>query len=78
MSFSKISCIETESDLEKPGNAKFVKIIMKNWESKKANDNMKSIIEKYKSPQNGGFVPTKVNLELWKLLRTVVGNEKVI
>ena len=51
---------------------------MKNWESKKADDNMKSIIEKYKSPQNGGFVPTKVNLELWKLLRTVVGNEKVI
>ena len=28
--FSKISCTETESDLEKPGNAKFVKIIMKN------------------------------------------------
>ena len=29
---------------------------------------MKSIFEKYKSPENCVFVPTKVNLELWKLL----------
>ena len=66
--FSKISCVETESDLEKPANAEFAKIIKKNWESKKANDNMKSIFEKYKSPENCVFVPPKVNLELWKLL----------
>ena len=28
--FSKISCVETECDLEKPTNAEFAKIIMKN------------------------------------------------
>ena len=39
---------------------------------------MKSIFKKYKSPENGVFVPTKVNLELWKLLRRVFGKEKVI
>ena len=33
--FSKISCVETESDLEKPANAEFSKIIKKNWKSKK-------------------------------------------
>ena len=47
--FLKISCAETQSDLEKPANAEFAKIIKKNWESKKANDNMKSIFEKYVS-----------------------------
>ena len=57
--FSKISCVETESDLEKPANAEFAKIIKKNWESTKTIDNMKSIFEKYKSPEN---------FELWKLL----------
>ena len=66
--FSKISCIETESDLEKQTNAEFAKIIKKNLESKKTNDNMKSIFEKYKFPENCVFVPPKVNLELWKLL----------
>ena len=66
--FSKISCVEIESDLEKPPNAEFAKIIKKNWESKKINDNMKSIFEKYKSPENCVFVPPKFNLELWKLL----------
>ena len=66
--FSKISCVETESDLEKPANTEFAKIIKKNWKSKKTNDNMKSIFEKYKSPENCVFVPAKVNLELWKLL----------
>ena len=29
---------------------------------------MKSIFEKYRSPENCVFVPPKVNLELWKLL----------
>ena len=29
---------------------------------------MKSIFEKYKSPENCVFLPPKVNLELWKLL----------
>ena len=66
--FSKISCVETESDLEKPGNAEFAKIIKKNRESKKTNDNMKSIIEKHKSPENCVFVPLKINLELRELL----------
>ena len=66
--FSKISCVDTESDLEKPANAEFAKIIKKNWESKKTNDNMKTIFEKYQSPENRVFVPSKVNLELWKLL----------
>ena len=66
--FSKISCVETESDLEKPANAEFPKIINKNWESKKTDDNMKSIFEKYRSPESCVFVPPKVNLELWKLL----------
>ena len=66
--FLKISCAETQSDLGKPANAEFAKIIKKNWESKKANDNMKSIFEKYMSPENCVFVPHKVNLELWKLL----------
>ena len=66
--FSKISCVETESDLEKPANAEFPKIINKNWENKKTNDNMKSIFEKYRSPENCVFVTPKVNLELWKLL----------
>ena len=59
--FSKISCVETESDLEKPENAEFNKTIKKSWESKKPNDNMKS-------PKNCVFVTPKVNLELWKLL----------
>ena len=62
--FSKISCVESDSGLEKPANAEFAKIIKKNWESKKRNDNMKSIFEKYKSPENCVFVPPKVNLEL--------------
>ena len=66
--FSTISRVETESDLEKPANAEFVEIIKKNWESKKTNNNMKSIFEKCKSPKNCVFVPPKVNLELWKLL----------
>ena len=66
--FLKISCAETQSDLGKPANAEFAKIIKKNWESKKANDNMKPIFEKYMSPENCVFVPYKVNLELWKLL----------
>ena len=38
--FSKISSVETEFDLEKPANAEFVKIIKKNWRSKRTNDNM--------------------------------------
>ena len=50
--FSKISCVETESDLEKPGKAEFAIIIKKNWESKKENDNLKSLFEKYKSLEN--------------------------
>ena len=29
---------------------------------------MKSIFEKYKSPENCVFIPPKVDLELWKLL----------
>ena len=62
--FSKISCVERESDLEKPANAEFAKIIKKNWESKKTNDNMKFIFEKYESPKNCVFVSPKVNLEL--------------
>ena len=66
--FSKISCVETEPDLEKPANAEFSKMIKKNWESKKTNDSMKSIFEKYKSPENCVFVLPKVNFELWKLL----------
>ena len=66
--FLKISCVETESDIEKPANAEFEKIVKKNWESKKTNDNMKSIFEKFKSPENCVFVPPKVNLELLKLL----------
>ena len=66
--FSKISCVETESDLDKPANPEFAKIIKKDWESKKANENMKSIFEKHKSPGNCAFVPPEVNLELWKLL----------
>ena len=44
--FSKIN-----SDLEKPANVELPKIIKKNCESKKTNDNMKSIFEKYKSPE---------------------------
>ena len=66
--FSKSSCVETEFDLEKPANPGFAKITKKNWESKKTNDNMKSIFKKYKSPENCVFVPPKVSLELWKLL----------
>ena len=31
---------------------------------------MKSIFEKDKSPENCVFVPPKINLELWKLLRS--------
>ena len=42
--FSKISCVETESDLEKPANTEFAKIINKNCKNKKINDNMKSEI----------------------------------
>ena len=49
--FSKINCVETESDLEKPANVELAKIIKKNCESKKTNDNIKSIFEKYKSPE---------------------------
>ena len=44
--FSRISCAETESHL-KAANAESSKIIKKNWESKKKNDNMKSVSEKY-------------------------------
>ena len=66
--FSKTSCNETESHLDKPANAEFAKIIKKNWESKKTNENLKSNFEKYKSPGNCIFVPPKVNLELWKLV----------
>ena len=66
--FSKISCVETASDLKNPANAEFAKIIKKNWQSKKTNDNMKSIFKKHKSPENCVFVPPKVNLEVWKLL----------
>ena len=75
--FSKISCVETESDLEKPANTEFAKIIKKNWKSKKTNDNMKSIFEKYKSPENCVFVPAKVNLELWKLLSSWQRNSDI-
>ena len=42
--FSKISCVEKESDLEKPENAEFAKIIQENWESKKTNGNMEVFI----------------------------------
>ena len=59
--FSKISCVDTESNLEKPANAEFAKIIKKNWESKKTNDNMKTIFEKYQSPENCVFLSPKVN-----------------
>ena len=61
--FSKISCVETKSNLERPANAEFAKII-RNWKSKKKNDNMKSIFGKYKSIENCVFVHPKVNLEL--------------
>ena len=58
--FSKISCVETESDLDKPANAEFAKIIKKNWESKKTNDNMKSIFKKHKSPEIVYLHPLKL------------------
>ena len=35
--FSKTSCNETQSHLDKPANSEFAKIIKKNWESKKTN-----------------------------------------
>ena len=66
--FPKTGCVETESDLEKPANAELAKIFKKNWESKKTNDNIKSIFEKFKSQENCVFVSPKFNLELWKLL----------
>ena len=66
--FVKIKCLDTESDLDKPANAEFAKIVKKNLESKKIHDNMKSIFEKFKSPGNCAFVPPIINLELWKLL----------
>ena len=56
--------------LEKPANAEFAKIIQKNWESKKRNDDMKSIFEKNKSPENCVFETFKVNLEVLKLLNS--------
>ena len=37
---------------------------MKNWESKKTNDNLKSIFEKYKSPENCVFLSPRINLKL--------------
>ena len=57
--FSKISCVEAESDLDKPANAEFGKIIKKNWETKKTNDNMKSIFEKFKSSEIAYLYPLK-------------------
>ena len=54
-----------QTDLDKPANTQFAKIIKKNWENK-TDDNMKSITEKYKSPEKCVFAPLKVNLELWK------------
>ena len=42
--FSKVSCDETESDLEKPANAEFVKTFNGNWESNMKNNNRKSEI----------------------------------
>ena len=59
--FSKVSFVETESDLEKPENAEFNKTIKKSWERKKTNDNMNS-------PEHCVFATRKVNLELWELL----------
>ena len=58
--FSKISCVETEFDLKNPANAEFAKIIKKNWESKKTNDNMKSIFKKHKSPEIVYLHPLKL------------------
>ena len=51
------NCVELScADLEKPADAEFTKTIKNNWESKK-NNYMKSIFEKYKSPENCVFVP---------------------
>ena len=58
--FSKISCVETEFDLKNPANAEFAKIIKKNWESEKTNDNMKSIFKKHKSPEIVYLHPLKL------------------
>ena len=66
--FPNTGCVETESDLEKTANAELSKIFIKNCESKKTNDNIKSILEKFKSPEDCVFVSPKFNLELWKLL----------
>ena len=66
--FPNTGCVETESDLEKTANAELSKIFKKNCESKKTNDNIKSILEKFKSPEDCVFVSPKFNLELWKLL----------
>ena len=66
--FPNTGCVETESDLEKTANAELSKIFKKNCESKKTNDNIKSIFEKFKSQENCVFVSPKFNLELWKLL----------
>ena len=66
--FPNTGCVETESDLEKTANAELSKIFKKNCESRKTNDNIKSILEKFKSPEDCVFVSPKFNLELWKLL----------
>ena len=58
--FSRISLVETESDLEKP---EFAKLTKKSWEVRKQVI-MKSILVKYKSSKYFAFVSPQVNLEL--------------
>ena len=66
--FQKLVVLRQNLTLKNLQMQKLQKRIKKNWESKKVNDNMKSIFEKYKSAENCVILPPKVNLELWKLL----------
>ena len=68
--FTKITCPSVEESFSKPANEKWAEIILDNWNTKRINEKLRSILEKHKSPENCQIKAPTVNSEIWKLLNS--------
>ena len=66
--FTKITCPSVEGSFSKPANEKWAEIIPDNWNTKRLNEKLRSILEKHKSPKSCQIKESVVSPEIWKLL----------
>ena len=57
-----------EDSFSRSVNEKWAEIILDNWNTKRLNEKLRSILEKHTSPENCQIKAPIVNPEIWKLL----------